>query len=84
MATVAGRVSIIKCVRSCSIAGSLLGDNPNQSKSCSNWMLILVDFPINSMVDLSMAKCKRSPEGNPSEEVDETGSKELIPSGELT
>ena len=24
----------------------------------------IVDFPINSMVDLSMAKCKRSPEGN--------------------
>ena len=24
----------------------------------------IVDFPINSMVDLSMAKCDSSPEGN--------------------
>ena len=23
----------------------------------------IVDFPMNSMVDLSMAKCERSPEG---------------------
>ena len=27
------------------------------------WPIEIVDFPINSMVDLSMAKCKRSPEG---------------------
>ena len=33
------------------------------TKSYGKWPIEIVDFPINSMVDLSMAKCKRSPEG---------------------
>ena len=34
-------------------------------KTMENHHRKFVDFPINSMVDLSMAKCKRSPEGIP-------------------
>ena len=35
----------------------------NIQKAMENGPVEIVDFPMNSMVDLSMAKCKRSPEG---------------------